>query len=117
MRKIDTANVRIPGTNVRGWRAIAVGALGLYIVLFIILNNRELRVNFVFFETRSNELLSLIVIVILGFAAGFILGGRRHKPHAESRSLHPGDAPAAPAPTAPPAEDAAVSRGEDSGAR
>jgi uncharacterized integral membrane protein len=107
--------VRIPGTNVRGWRAIAVGALGLYIVLFIILNNRELRVNFVFFETRSNELLSLIVIVILGFAAGFILGGRRHKPHAESpRSLHPGDAPAAPT---PPAEDAAVSRGEDAEAR
>ena len=115
MRKIDTANVRIPGTNVRGWRAIAVGALGLYIVLFIILNNRELRVNFVFFETRSNELLSLIVIVILGFAAGFILGGRRRRPEAGPRTLQPGAA-APPAP-APPDEDAAVSRGEDSGAR
>src|SRR5215831_16874394 len=105
MRRIDTAKARIPGTNLRGWRAIAVGALGLYIVLFIILNNRELRVNFVFFETRSNELLSLIVIVILGFAAGFILGGRRRRPHVEPHSLHPGDAPAAPA---PPEEDAAV---------
>lgn len=79
MRKIDTAKVRIPGTNLRGWRAIAVSALALYILLFIILNNRELRVNFVFFETRSNELLSLIVIVILGFAAGFIIGGRHHR--------------------------------------
>jgi uncharacterized integral membrane protein len=86
VRKIDTAKVRIPGTNLRGWRAIAVGALGLYILLFIILNNRELRVNFVFFETRSNELLSLIVIVILGFAAGYIIGGR----HRKTRVLDPG---------------------------
>jgi uncharacterized integral membrane protein len=114
VRKIETANVRIPGTNVRGWRAIAVGALGLYIVLFIILNNRQLKVNFVFFETRSNELLSLIVIVILGFAAGFILGGRRRRPHDEPRSLEP--ASSAPAP-APPDEEAAVSRGEDADAR
>jgi uncharacterized integral membrane protein len=79
VRKIDTAKARIPGTNVRGWRAIAVAALGLYTLLFIILNNRELRVNFVFFEIRSNELLSLIVIVILGFAAGFIIGGRQRR--------------------------------------
>ena len=85
MRKIDTAKVRIPGTNLRGWRAIAVAALGLYTLLFIILNNRELRVNFVFFETRSNELLSLIVIVILGFAAGYIIGGR----HRRTRTLEP----------------------------
>jgi uncharacterized integral membrane protein len=114
MKRIDTAKVRIPGTSLRGWRAIAVGALGIYIVLFIILNNRELRVNFVFFETRSNELLSLIVIVILGFAAGFILGGRRRRPQAEPRNLEPpAEAPA----TAPPDEGAAVSRGEDAEGR
>ena len=82
MRRIDTAKARIPGTNLRGWRAIAVAALAVYILLFIILNNRELRVNFVFFETRSNELLSLIVIVILGFAAGFIIGGRHRRTRA-----------------------------------
>ena len=69
--------MRIPGTNLRGWRAIAVGALALYIVLFIVLNNRTLEVNFVVFKTRSNELLSLIVIVILSFVAGLIIGGRR----------------------------------------
>ena len=95
MRKIDTAKARIPGTNLRGWRAIAVAALGLYTLLFIILNNRELRVNFVFFETRSNELLSLIVIVILGFAAGFIIGGRQRK----TRVVEPDvEEPSPPAP-------------------
>jgi uncharacterized integral membrane protein len=113
VRKIDTANVRIPGTNVRGWRAIAVGALALYILLFIILNNRQLKVNFVFFEVRSNELLSLIVIVILSFAAGFIVGGRRGKPRPvqpQPPILEQG-APAT-APT-PPDQGAAVGGGEE----
>jgi uncharacterized integral membrane protein len=71
--------VRIPGTNLQGWRAIAVGALGLYIVLFIVLNNRRLEVNFVFFKIRSHELLALLVIVLLGFAAGLIVGDRRQR--------------------------------------
>jgi uncharacterized integral membrane protein len=95
VRKIDTAKARIPGTNLRGWRAIAVAALGLYILLFIILNNWQLKVNFVFFETRSNELLSLIVIAILAFAAGFILAGRQRK----TRALEPAaEEPSPPTP-------------------
>jgi len=101
VRKIDTARVRIPGTNLRGWRAIAVGALALYILLFIILNNRQLKVNFVFFETRSNELLSLIVIAILAFAAGFIVAGRQRR----TRALEPdaeAPAPATPEEQSPP---------------
>ena len=98
----------------RGWRAIAVGALALYILLFIILNNRQLKVNFVFFEVRSNELLSLIVIVILGFAAGFIVGGRRRRQRPEPRSLQSGEAATGPA---APDQGAAVGGGEDSGAR
>jgi uncharacterized integral membrane protein len=78
-KRIDTSRVRIPGTNVQGWRAIAVGALALYILVFVVLNNRKLEVNFVFFTIRSNELLALVVIVILSFTAGFIAGGRRQR--------------------------------------
>jgi uncharacterized integral membrane protein len=113
VRKIDTSNVRIPGTNLRGWRAIAVGALALYILLFIVLNNRQLEVNFVFFRIRSNELLSLIVIVILSFAAGFIVGGRqrRARPYqAQPPTLEPATEETAPA---PPEQGTAVGRDDD----
>jgi len=105
--------VRIPGTNVRGWRAIAVGALALYILLFIILNNRQLKINFVFFEVRSNELLSLIVIVILGFAAGFIVGGRRGKPRPAQPQPPILEQSAAATAPAPPDHGAPVAGGED----
>ena len=77
MNATDRSRVRIPGTKLEGWRAIVVGVLALYVVLFIILNNRKLEVNFVFFKIRSHELLALIVILLLGFAAGFIVSGRR----------------------------------------
>ncbi len=78
--------MRIPGTKLQGWRAIAVGALALYVLLFIVLNNRKLEINFVFFSIQSHELLALLVIVILSFAAGFIVGGRHQR-------ARPDDAP------------------------
>jgi uncharacterized integral membrane protein len=80
LKRFDPSKARIPGTNLRGWRAIAAGALGLYILLFVILNNRRLEVHFVFFKVRSNELLALAVIAALSFAAGFIVAGRRARP-------------------------------------
>jgi len=76
-KKSMLSEVRIPGTKIQGGRAIAVGALGLYALLFILLNNRRLEVNFVFFKLRSHELLALIVILACGFAAGYIVHGRR----------------------------------------
>jgi hypothetical protein len=76
MRKIDVSNVRIPGTSLQGGRAVAVGVLALYALLFIALNDRKLKVDFVLFSVQSNELLALILIVGLGFAAGFIARGR-----------------------------------------
>ena len=77
MSRIDISKVRIPGTHLQGWRAIALGALALYILLLIVVNNHKLEVNFVAFKFRSNELLALIVILALGFVAGFIVRGRR----------------------------------------
>ena len=76
MRKIDVSRARIPGTDLQGWPAVAVAGLGLYILLFIILNDRKLEVDFVVFSVKSNELLALLVILALGFAAGFIVRGR-----------------------------------------
>jgi hypothetical protein len=79
LKNVDISSFRIPGTKVQGWRAVAVAILGLYILLFLILNNRSLKVDFVFFSVKSNELLALAVLVVLGFVAGFVIG-RREKP-------------------------------------
>jgi uncharacterized integral membrane protein len=80
MRKIDTSRVRIPGTNLQGNRAIAVGALILFLLLFIAANDRKLKVDFLIFSVQSNELLALILIAGLGFAAGFLIASRRPLP-------------------------------------
>jgi hypothetical protein len=103
MKKIDVSNVRIPGTNLQGGRAVAVAALALYVLLFIALNDRKLKVNFVLFSVQSNELLALIVIVGLGFAAGFIARGRT-QPGRIVEARPPAIEPeTAPAPTPEPA--------------
>lgn len=77
MRKIDTSSARIPGTNLRGGRAIVVGLLGIYLLFFVLLNRRHVEVDFVFFKIRGNELLALILVLALGFGAGYIVHGRR----------------------------------------
>jgi uncharacterized integral membrane protein len=76
LKNVDVSSVRIPGTKLQGWRAIAVGILGLYILLFLILNNRSLKVDFVFFSIRSNMLLALVLLGVLSFVAGFVIGRR-----------------------------------------
>ena len=90
LKNLDVSSFRIPGTKVQGWRAVAVAILGLYILLFLILNNRSLEVDFVFFSVKSNELLALVVLVVLSFVAGFVVGRR--------------GTPAAPPPKEPPRE-------------
>lgn len=95
MKKLDVSNARIPGTNVQGWRAVAVFVLGLYVLLFLILNDRKLEVDFVFFTFKSNMLLALVLIVVLGFVAGFVVG-RRQPQHVEPPAELPPTAPPAP---------------------
>lgn len=90
LKNVDVSSFRIPGTKLQGWRAVAVAILGLYILLFLILNNRSLKVDFVFFSVKSNELLALVVLVVLSFVAGFVVGRR--------------GLPASPPPKEPPRE-------------
>jgi hypothetical protein len=107
VRKVDVSKARIPGTDLRGWPAVLVGALGLYILLFIILNDRKLEVDFVVFSVKSNELLALLVILALGFAAGFIVRGRIRP------SSSPPPSPAIP----PPAAEVGAPQQEDAEAQ
>jgi uncharacterized integral membrane protein len=96
VKSTDISRARIPGTKLEGWRAIAVGVLALYVLLFIVLNNHKLDLNFVFFKIHSHELLALIVIMLIGFAAGFIIGGRRQKARSDAEVGSAADPPDSP---------------------
>jgi uncharacterized integral membrane protein len=51
-------------------RLIVLGVVGVYLLLFVVLNTRNVPVKFVFASTR----VSLIWVVLLSLAAGVVLG-------------------------------------------
>ena len=51
-------------------RLIVIGLLSLYVLLFVVLNTRGVKVSFVVGSTR----LSLIWVILLALAAGLVLG-------------------------------------------
>jgi uncharacterized integral membrane protein len=51
-------------------RLIAIAAIGLYALLFVVLNTRHVKVSFVFTSTR----VSLIWVILLSLAVGVALG-------------------------------------------
>jgi uncharacterized integral membrane protein len=53
-------------------RLIVTGLLVVYGVLFVLLNNDEIKLNFIFFSQRASLVVALILIGALGFAIGFL---------------------------------------------
>ena len=51
-------------------RLIVIGVVGLYVLLFVVLNTRRVRVSFVVGSTR----VSLIWVILLALTAGLVLG-------------------------------------------
>jgi uncharacterized integral membrane protein len=51
-------------------RLIGIGLVGLYVVLFVVLNTHRVKVSFVVGSTR----VSLIWVILLALAAGLVLG-------------------------------------------
>jgi uncharacterized integral membrane protein len=51
-------------------RLIAIAAIGLYALLFVVLNTRHVKVSFVFASPR----VSLIWVILLSLAVGVALG-------------------------------------------
>jgi uncharacterized integral membrane protein len=51
-------------------RLIVIGAVGVYLLLFVILNTRHVRIDFVFHSTR----VSLIWVILLCLGGGVVLG-------------------------------------------
>ena len=53
-------------------RLVIAGLLIAYGVAFVLLNNDEIELNFIFFTQRASLVVALILIGALGFAVGFI---------------------------------------------
>jgi uncharacterized integral membrane protein len=53
-------------------RLVITGLLIAYGVLFVLLNNDEIKLNFIFFSTTASLVVALILIGALGFAVGFL---------------------------------------------
>jgi hypothetical protein len=65
------------------WRLVALGAVGLYGLLLVILNARQVRVHFVFFSTQASLVVLLLVTLGIGFLGGFLfdtIRERRRRP-------------------------------------
>lgn len=51
---------------------IGFGALALYGVLLVLLNSREVPLNFVFWSTKASLVILLLIVLAVGFLAGFL---------------------------------------------
>jgi uncharacterized integral membrane protein len=56
---------------------IAIGALVLYAVLFVVLNSHNVSISFVFFSTHVPVLVALLVAGGIGVGAGWMLASRQ----------------------------------------
>ena len=64
------------------FRVVLLGLLGLYVLLFIILNSGSVSVSFVFFSSKISLVVGLVLAIALGFAGGYLtreLRERRRK--------------------------------------
>jgi uncharacterized integral membrane protein len=60
-------------------RLILRGLLGLYLLLFIILNSGSVSVSFVFFSTKISLIVGLVLAIVLGFAGGYLANELRDR--------------------------------------
>jgi uncharacterized integral membrane protein len=70
-------------------RLILLGLLGLYLLLFAVLNAKTVKVSFVVFSTRVSLIVALVLAAVLGFIAGYIaneLRDRRKRKAAQPKS-------------------------------
>jgi len=60
-------------------KLILLGLVGLYLLLFIILNSHEVSVRFVFFSTRISLIVGFALVAVLGFIAGYMTNELRDR--------------------------------------
>ena len=67
------------------WKAIVLGALGIYAILLIVLNSKQVSVNFVFFSGQTR----LIWLVLLCMAVGGLIMALIPRWRRRRRTEHP----------------------------
>ncbi len=63
-----------PSAERRGtpWSLIAIGVLAVYAILIVVLNRKEVEIDFVFFSTRISKLVLILLCLGIGFVAGYL---------------------------------------------
>jgi hypothetical protein len=61
------------------WTLIALGIVGLYALLLVILNDEKVKVDFLFFSASIRKLVLIILCLGLGFVGGLLFDGWRTK--------------------------------------
>jgi uncharacterized integral membrane protein len=60
-------------------RLILLGLLGLYLLLFVVLNAKAVKIRFVFFSTKISLIVALVLAAVLGFAGGYLVNELRDR--------------------------------------
>jgi uncharacterized integral membrane protein len=58
-------------------RLILLGLLGLYLVLFVVLNAKTVKIRFVFFTSRISLIVALVLAAAIGFVGGYLVNELR----------------------------------------
>jgi uncharacterized integral membrane protein len=58
-------------------RLILLALLGLYLLLFVILNSKTVKIRFVFFSSRISLIVALVLAAVIGFAGGYLINEMR----------------------------------------
>ena len=69
-------------------RLVLLGLLGLYLLLFVVLNSKTVKVSFVLFSTRISLIVALALAAVLGFLGGYLantIRDRRKRRAAQAR--------------------------------
>ena len=74
------------------WKAILLGALGIYAILLIVLNSKKVTVDFVFFSRQTRD----IWLVLLSMALGALIVWLFPRWRRRRRQKHPSDAAGEP---------------------
>jgi uncharacterized integral membrane protein len=61
------------------WRLVALGLVGLYAFLLVILNTDEVDVQFVFWSTKTSLVILLLIVLAIGFLGGFLFDTWRER--------------------------------------